>query len=556
MADKLVIQNFKYGLDARRDEIVAQPGTLITLDNGHINQGSEIEKRKAFVLQNFIGILDNNGDLGIMKWGESTDVGVTVFGSAIPFGGTVTQGQPLLVSDPTGVGVTYMQLQHPAVVDGSNYDRNNYRMTNVVWSTVFKGKAFVIAKFADGKSFLYYDGELVQQSRNGIVLTGRTSLANLGTELAREFNAIDGWSSSVNGDTLAGGIALPTLAMTGGGSGATITPVASNGIMITAAVSAAGTGYAVGDLVLVNNGMVLKVATLAGSGIATVTIQYGGIGTVNGLDVVKSPVGTSFGPIPSKNTVNGLLNTSFMDTDGSVKVYGEVDTNAPSFGSVAAQVAFTLTGTNGHITVVAPATASAALPTVNLATAVAFNTNLNKTASDVAGAINQGTMFHGYSASATGASAVVTVIAPASFGNFTLNLTVTNVDGDLNSAAGAAASGLAISLTPGTIVKSRVGSGSAAMNQTEAAAVSGGTGPYTYQWAEQSPGSGGGVICSGGAADTTTGVFAKATATVSFAKVLTKGASVTALLKCTVTDSTGATAIANFSITLENNSNL
>src|SRR5438046_120572 len=46
---KLVLENFKYGLDARRSELTSVLGTLQTLKNAHINQGGEIEQRKSFV---------------------------------------------------------------------------------------------------------------------------------------------------------------------------------------------------------------------------------------------------------------------------------------------------------------------------------------------------------------------------------------------------------------------------------------------------------------------------------------------------------------------------
>ena len=43
------IVDFRGGLDTRKMNLTLPAGTLTTCDNAHINQGAEIEKRKAFV---------------------------------------------------------------------------------------------------------------------------------------------------------------------------------------------------------------------------------------------------------------------------------------------------------------------------------------------------------------------------------------------------------------------------------------------------------------------------------------------------------------------------
>ena len=45
----ILVEDFRGGLDNRRSNVTAQPGTLVTLKNAHINRGGEIEKRPAFV---------------------------------------------------------------------------------------------------------------------------------------------------------------------------------------------------------------------------------------------------------------------------------------------------------------------------------------------------------------------------------------------------------------------------------------------------------------------------------------------------------------------------
>lgn len=170
MATKVVsINGFKLGLDKRKAEISAVPGALVTLSNGFINQGAEIEKRKAFVQAYNVSVLDGSGDTGTFGY-EVTSSGHVVFGSALPNGTTPTQGQPVLAS-ALPAGVTYHQLKHPAVLEGQTYDRTKHRMTEVVHSHNYGGKAWVVATFADGTSFVYYDEALVQDFSAGLILT-------------------------------------------------------------------------------------------------------------------------------------------------------------------------------------------------------------------------------------------------------------------------------------------------------------------------------------------------------------------------------------------------
>ena len=45
----ILADDFRGGLDTRRLDVTANPGTLVTLKNAHITRGGEIEKRQAFV---------------------------------------------------------------------------------------------------------------------------------------------------------------------------------------------------------------------------------------------------------------------------------------------------------------------------------------------------------------------------------------------------------------------------------------------------------------------------------------------------------------------------
>ena len=95
----------------------------------------------------------------------------------------------------------YEQLKHPTLYNDSSetYDNTKHRMTALVAADSFDGKTIAVAQFADGNQFLYYDGELVQQSANGLVLAGRTAVADLANDLERQFEPI-GWEVDANVD--------------------------------------------------------------------------------------------------------------------------------------------------------------------------------------------------------------------------------------------------------------------------------------------------------------------------------------------------------------------
>ena len=75
---------FPYGLDTRRSVLTSQPGTLAVLNNCHVNQGAEIEKRKAFVP---LALLP--GTFGL----EAVANSLVVFGSQRMIGQTVARGR-------------------------------------------------------------------------------------------------------------------------------------------------------------------------------------------------------------------------------------------------------------------------------------------------------------------------------------------------------------------------------------------------------------------------------------------------------------------------------
>ena len=110
---------------------------------------------------------------------------------------------------------------------------------------------------------------------------------------------------------------MPLAGVTGGtysfdtqGSACTLTYTVSGGVInAVTAVAAGGSGYAVGDLIQPNGGnndAVIRVVTLSGSAVATVTILYGGTGFVAGTAVATQRANAAIGKI----TLTGTLSSA------------------------------------------------------------------------------------------------------------------------------------------------------------------------------------------------------------------------------------------------------
>lgn len=140
-----LVQDFSSGLDVRKSPWTSANGSLQQLDDGQITRGGEIEKRKAFVDQG--DLLSYTSGLASAKTGNGDTPSLMVFGSAGP---------------PTGLpaGVIYQQLNHP---DGS------VDMTDIVDYTLYDGKAYVVADYADGSQWHFYDGAMVTDWGAGVV---------------------------------------------------------------------------------------------------------------------------------------------------------------------------------------------------------------------------------------------------------------------------------------------------------------------------------------------------------------------------------------------------
>lgn len=162
----VVIENFRHGLDTRRSVLTSTLGVLETLTNAYVNQGGEISKRKSF---DYVSITPTGAST------ITTILGMEALAESIVlFGGEVNM-------DPGNwppAGFTYQPLRRlpiPVMSPEScathispNYCTNcteillETKANSIVHSTVFSGKAFVLAIMSDGTKAAFYDGKSVE----------------------------------------------------------------------------------------------------------------------------------------------------------------------------------------------------------------------------------------------------------------------------------------------------------------------------------------------------------------------------------------------------------
>ena len=135
----LLVQDFKLGLDARRNILTSPTGSLNKCSNAHITRGGEIEKRRAFELvASLPEVLET-------VWLDATSEGLWAFTDVQP---DFTQAEQLAEK-----GIRIMLLKHPRYPSTMNLDK-------VSWSTTFDGRLFVIADFVSSgynETICFYD---------------------------------------------------------------------------------------------------------------------------------------------------------------------------------------------------------------------------------------------------------------------------------------------------------------------------------------------------------------------------------------------------------------
>lgn len=144
----LSLQSWLAGLDTRRSELTSSTEVLETLQDCHINQGAEIEKRKAFVPA--VGAVLGNSAFSANVFGLETGSSLYAFGSAASTAVTVP------------ANVTYIQCTHPTDTSKS--------MTAILCSCEFGGEPFCVAQFGT-EVYWYLNGVVISASIAGQILT-------------------------------------------------------------------------------------------------------------------------------------------------------------------------------------------------------------------------------------------------------------------------------------------------------------------------------------------------------------------------------------------------
>lgn len=164
-------------MDTRKSAATSSPGTLVELQDGIINSGQELLKRRALVKtalpSNCFGL-------------QATNAGLITFGSIDQLADDQLAEFPVTAS---GFLVTYQRLIHP---DGST------AMISVIDSCAFQGLPFVLAEFAGGKIFAYFNGALVHDFTDGVVLAHVSTNPLRATALAAMINAQGLYSAAVS----------------------------------------------------------------------------------------------------------------------------------------------------------------------------------------------------------------------------------------------------------------------------------------------------------------------------------------------------------------------
>lgn len=167
----IVVEDFRVGLDARRDPAVGLPGSLVEAENVVITSGGDCERAKKFVSKYQ---LDPGKTFGM----HATAKHLYVFGSEF--------------SPSVPSGVTYQRLEHP---DG-------LAMTKVLSHKSFDGLPYVVAQFSDGSIVHFYNGEIVDDWIAGVVRPGMQSNDGIAQHLAALIDGHNGLQASTSGNVI------------------------------------------------------------------------------------------------------------------------------------------------------------------------------------------------------------------------------------------------------------------------------------------------------------------------------------------------------------------
>lgn len=163
----IVIDDFKLGMDRRKERIAGTAGALWDGINGHINRGGSFERRKKFVKKYALPAGTTFGMAQINK-------------QLFCFGSSASPGT-------IPAGVTYQRLAHTAAAN----------MVAVLDVTNFGGKIYAVARFDNGDIFHYYNGSRVTSW--DAVASGISSNTAIAAALASRINLDPRYIASSSG---------------------------------------------------------------------------------------------------------------------------------------------------------------------------------------------------------------------------------------------------------------------------------------------------------------------------------------------------------------------
>lgn len=310
----ILVEDFRGGLDTRRSNVTATPGTLVAIKNAHVTRGGEIEKRPAFVSlttlpSNTKGLAAANGQIYVFGHEAA---------SAVTFAST------------TPANVNYVRLEHPS----------GTALTKVLATDFFNGQVYASAQFADGRIYHYFNGTRITdwfdgRARAKIQITGGTvggtaatgsftvsaGTANPGDNIRTiTVNSVDLISTAVahtgNNSTTATNVVTAINA-------ATTSPnytASSSGAVIT--ITSVDIGVAV-------NGFALAVTTDGAAGVSSINAMAGGVDnavtniTVNGISIIEAQI-----PWATSNTATASLIAEAINNFASAPEYEATSTGA------------------------------------------------------------------------------------------------------------------------------------------------------------------------------------------------------------------------------------
>lgn len=543
-----VLENFKAGLDRRRSILTSVPGSLYQLQNGHINQGGEVEKRQQF----------NPSAASYPSWTfgiEPDSTGIRVFGSF-----PLTNAPIIHIFASGGTAFVYLNTYFKGIV-GQNITIAGLTGVGAPLNGTWAVTAFTNNNAGSGDNFVQFNSASTIADTDTTVGT-MTYTVTLPTGVTYEqlvhpdlFNQYPLIQTEQPGGLPGPNSYQPTLH-----DMVSLVTCNFNGIVFAAVKFTDGfyylyyNGTPVWQSVngLVRQGGASVAAILAGDFINAVAQQLPGWTAALQADgktvLLSSPNGVSFVGTASTANAGGatrLVHELTVMNENQVQNFTAASASFAVVNGAAGTDTFTLTAFSD---------AGGTVP-VTLCSGVVCGSTSGTTAQLIANAINAASATTGYSASAitSGGSGNVIVTAPPALGAVTFNLTVT-VTGAANAIAATATPLMTVTVPAfvskiGQLVSATVSglvwkfpfnsAGKQVIRLTSkkivtagvTALVSGGSGSYTFVWQEQFLGSGNGIVIQHPYKQITT-----------FKATVQPGQSVSGTFVVVVTDTTGKTA--------------